>query len=53
MLDKIVFMFFFYLREEKNNSPDAGVDVGIIGQESLLGGMVKVRAVVDAGNFRG
>lgn len=32
---------------------DAGVDVAVVGEETFLAGVVEVRAVVDAGLFRG
>lgn len=32
---------------------DAGVDVGVVAEETLLGGVIKVRAVVDAGDLGG
>ena len=37
------------VREAGEGGADAGVDVGVVGEEALLGGVVEVGAVVDGG----
>lgn len=41
------------IRRSTQRSPDAGVDVRIILEQALLGSVVEVRAVVDAGDLGG
>ena len=37
------------VRQSRQGGADAGVDVGVVGEEAFLGGPVEVRAVVDGG----
>lgn len=41
------------VRETGQGGADAGVDVGVVPQQALHGGVVEVGAVVDGGNLAG